>query len=80
MNYTKRGRRASFRFLNQRDWRIYQTAGCYFQDAWRFHPDLTITLGVRYQYQSAPNEVHGTEAQFFNTSEDAMIVDSSDCK
>jgi len=50
-----------------RDWRINQYAG-YVQDTWRVRNDLTITAGVRYQYQQAPYEVHGTEAQFFNTT------------
>ena len=55
-----------------RDWRIYDLGG-YAQDAWRVLGDLTVSLGVRYQYQSVPYEVHGTEAQFFNTNEAAII-------
>ncbi|MGO9588884.1 MAG: TonB-dependent receptor domain-containing protein [Candidatus Acidiferrales bacterium] len=58
----------------KRDWRINEYAG-YLQDTWKILPDLTITAGVRYQYQQAPYEVHGTEAQFFNTNL-ASIVDT----
>jgi hypothetical protein len=56
-----------------RDWRINQLAG-YVEDSWRIRGDLTITLGVRYQYQAAPYEVHGVEAQFFNTDVNAIIA------
>jgi hypothetical protein len=56
-----------------RDWRIYQLAG-YVEDSWRVRNDLTITLGVRYQYQGAPYEVHGVEAQFFNTNVNAIVA------
>jgi Carboxypeptidase regulatory-like domain/TonB dependent receptor len=55
-----------------RDWRIYETAG-YFQDSWKIRNDLTFTAGVRYQYQSAPYEVHGVDAQFFNTNLDNIV-------
>jgi len=50
-----------------RDWRLYQI-GVYVEDSWRIRQDLTITGGLRYQYQGAPYEVHGTEAQFSNTN------------
>jgi hypothetical protein len=55
-----------------RDWRIYETAG-YFQDSWKMRNDLTFTAGVRYQYQSSPYEVHGVDAQFFNTNVDNIV-------
>jgi hypothetical protein len=55
-----------------RDWRIYETAG-YFQDSWKVRNDLTFTAGVRYQYQSSPYEVHGVDAQFFNTNLDNIV-------
>ena len=57
----------------KRDWRINEYAG-YFQDTFKALNDLTITLGVRYQYQQPPYEVHGTEAQFFNTNVDAIVA------
>jgi len=49
------------------DYRITNLAG-YFNDAWKIRSDLTINLGVRYQYQGVPYEVHGLQASFFNTS------------
>ena len=55
-----------------RDWRINNSAA-YFQDSWRMRPDLTVTYGVRYQFEEPPYEVHATEAQFFNTSVNQII-------
>ena len=49
------------------DYRIQELAG-YFQDAWRIRSNLTITLGVRYQFQSVPFEVHGIQASVLNTN------------
>jgi len=55
-----------------RDWRITQLAG-YGMDTWKIRSDLTFTLGLRYQFQAAPYEVHGTEAQFFNTNLKSIV-------
>ena len=55
-----------------RDWRIYETAG-YVQDSWKLRNDLTVSAGVRYQYQTSPYEVHGVDAQFFNTNLDNIV-------
>jgi len=52
---------------HRRDWRIYQSAG-YVQDAWKLRNDMTLTMGVRYQYSTAPYEVNGLQASFQNTS------------
>ncbi len=71
INYNAAGDPLPFGSQATRDWRIYEMAG-YAGDSWRFRPDLTITAGVRYQYQTAPYEVHGTEAQFFNTNFNAL--------
>jgi hypothetical protein len=49
------------------DYRFSDYAG-YIQDSWRVLPSLTITAGVRYQYQSVPYEVHGVEATVLNTN------------
>ena len=56
-----------------RDWRLNALAG-YVEDSWKIRNDLTVTLGVRYQYQQPPYEVHGTEAQFFNTDVNQIIA------
>jgi len=56
-----------------RDWRIDEYAS-YAQDTWRIRHDLTLTLGVRWQYQQPPYEVHGTEAQFFNTNLESIVA------
>lgn len=55
-----------------RDWRINEYAA-YFQDTWRMRRDLTLTLGLRWQYQQPPYEVHGLEAQFSNTNFDSIV-------
>ena len=55
------------------DWRIWEYAG-YIQDAWRIRNDLTISLGLRYQYQTVPYETNGVQASFLNTSFDAIMA------
>jgi len=50
----------------RRDYRFYEYAG-YIQDSWKARNDLTLTLGVRYQFDSTPYEVNGLQAGFFNT-------------
>jgi carboxypeptidase family protein len=57
-----------------RDYRYTDYAG-YFQDAWRLRPSLTVTVGVRYQYQSVPYEVHGDQASFLNTNFNQIVSD-----
>jgi hypothetical protein len=34
-------------------------ADLYLQDTWRFRPNLTLSLGMRYEYQTAPRELNG---------------------
>jgi hypothetical protein len=54
------------------EYRLNEYAG-YFQDSWRLRPNLTVTLGVRYQYQSVPYEVTGKQASVLNTNFDAIM-------
>lgn len=56
------------------DWRIYDYAG-YIQDAWRIRNDLTISMGLRYQYQTVPFETNGLQASFLNTNFNAIMAD-----
>jgi carboxypeptidase family protein len=72
INYTGAGNPLPLGSPAARDWRINELAG-YAQDTWRIRGDLTATLGVRYQFQAPPWEVHGTEAQFFNTNFNAIV-------
>ncbi|MGA3293286.1 MAG: TonB-dependent receptor [Candidatus Acidiferrales bacterium] len=73
INYNRAGTALPPGSSANRDWRINELAG-YAQDTWKIRNDLTITAGVRYQYQQAPYEVHGTEAQFFNTNVNAIVA------
>ncbi len=56
----------------RRDWRVQELAG-YIQDSWRVLNDLTLTGGVRYQYQTVPYETNGVEAQFLNTNVNNLV-------
>jgi hypothetical protein len=56
------------------DYRINETAG-YFQDSYKFRPDLTVTAGVRYQYQMVPYEIHGVQASVLNTDFAQIMAD-----
>jgi Carboxypeptidase regulatory-like domain/TonB dependent receptor len=73
INYTGNGEPVPPGSGAKRDWRIYDIAG-YLGDTWRIRNSLTLTAGVRYQYQTTPYEVHGTEAQFFNTNVSALVA------
>jgi hypothetical protein len=54
------------------DYRVNALAG-YFQDTWRIRPSLTLTMGVRYQYDSVPYETHGVQASFLNTNFKSIV-------
>lgn len=58
---------------HRRDYRSNLFAG-YVQDSWKLRNDLTITGGVRYQYASAPYEVNGYQASFFNTDLSQLLA------
>ena len=39
--------------------------GGYFQDDWKITPDLTLNVGLRYEYNSPPNEIENKIANFW---------------
>ena len=73
INYNHAGTPLSPGSQVRHDWRIYEFAG-YVQDAWRLRNDLTISMGLRYQYQSVPYETNGVEATFLNTNFDTVVA------
>lgn len=58
---------------HRRDYRDNQYAA-YAQDSWKIRSDLTLTLGLRYQYAAVPYEVNGLQAQFVNTSLNQILA------
>jgi Carboxypeptidase regulatory-like domain len=56
------------------DYRVDEYAG-YFQDSYKLRPNLTVTMGVRYQYQMVPYEIHGVQASVLNTDFQSIMAD-----
>ena len=48
----------------------WYTLGFYAQDDWRVTPRLTLNLGVRYEFMTNIDELHGREAAFRNLAVD----------
>jgi hypothetical protein len=47
--------------------------GTYVQDDWRWKPNLTLNLGLRYEFSTVPTEIHGKIANLRNIT-DAQAV------
>jgi hypothetical protein len=65
--YEKNGTALPLGAVERRDYRYY-TYAFYGQDSWKVRSDLTVTAGLRYQYDSVPYESNGLEATFANTN------------
>jgi hypothetical protein len=50
------------------DYRGYRVreSGIFFQDTWRFRPNLTLNLGLRWDYNGVPYEVNGQMSTLIN--------------
>jgi hypothetical protein len=46
----------------------------YIQDDWRFRPNLTFNLGVRYEMTTIPNEVSGKQASLKSMTDSSITV------
>jgi hypothetical protein len=71
--YEKNGTALPLGSDERRDYRYY-TYAFYGQDSWKVRSSLTITAGLRYQYDSVPYETNGIEATFANTNLDNLFA------
>jgi hypothetical protein len=60
-NYTHNGATVPAGQGSRRDYRYYETE-VYAQDTWKVRRNFTVTLGLRYAYDSVPYETNGYEA------------------
>ncbi len=74
--YDKSGTPLSLGVPHRVDYRYYESE-FYAQDTWRITPSLTMTYGLRYQYDSVPYETNGLEGVntvSFNAEFDARLA------
>jgi hypothetical protein len=48
---------------NNREWNFQSELSAYFKDDWKFRPDLTLNLGIHYEYYGQPYEQNGLAAR-----------------
>ena len=60
-------------FESPRDLRQH-LVGTYVQDNWRVRPDLTLNLGLRYEFASVPDEVNGQISNLVNFTDPDVTV------
>jgi hypothetical protein len=48
---------------NNDHWNYQGEMSAYFQDNWKFRPDLTLNLGIHWEYYGQPYEKHGLAAR-----------------
>jgi hypothetical protein len=73
VNFSKAGDQLPQGTEIHRTWRINELAG-YVQDSWKARNDLTITFGVRYQFQTVPYETNGVQSSFLNTNLNSILA------
>ena len=55
----------------------YYTYGFYVQDDWRVKSRLTLNLGLRYEFNTTLNEVHGFQSSILNPAAEVSTVGGS---